>query len=465
MKISNLVLPGIALGGAALLLWPTDSQGFTLIGGSLSLAERDGRIFNNFSDASANNNTTPDSNWPGYTGAPMSIWKAMGEWGSQPHGGTGAGDPLQPVGDGGANFDSAWAGLATGVGGTNDNIHSEIGGSSGGVLAFTETPISNGWRIRYYQSWLWQDGPGSVTSGIDIQGVATHEYGHALGLGHSSSPGATMAPSISGSGTAARSIAADDIAGVQFIYGVASLTKPSITAIFQGSGTLTIDGVNFADTNNEIWFTPLNPTGGTSPLVKVLGVSAQNGGTQIVVNIPADAGPGDVFVKSGNGTGGAFLSNGFPSDVTPPAGCTPPSIYCTGKVNSQFCQPIIASSGTPSATDPTPFDISCSQVINNKFGLLFYGTNGPLGAPFQGGFLCVKAPTVRTTTQGSGGSPTGADCTGTYSYDFNARIQSGADPDLIQGATVNAQYWYRDPNDPAGFTTGLSDGIQFEICP
>lgn len=146
-------------------------------------------------------------------------------------------------------------------------------------------------------------------------------------------------------------------------------------------------------------------------------------------------------------------------------GCPQPTIYCTAKVNSQFCLPQIASAGQASASSPTSFDITCTEVINKKFGLLFYGTNGAFGAPFQGGFLCVKAPTTRTNTQNSNGSATGSDCTGTFAYDFNARIQGGQDPDLVIGEIVNAQYWYRDPNDPAGFTTGLSDAIEFEICP
>ena len=61
------------------------------------------------------------------------------------------------------------------------------GGS--GVLAFTEAPGSDGWRIRYYSFWLWVDGPGDGFTGAnnrtDIQGIACHEYGHALGMGHS----------------------------------------------------------------------------------------------------------------------------------------------------------------------------------------------------------------------------------------------------------------------------------------
>ena len=64
-------------------------EGYTVIGGKLSLAQRDVRVYDNFTMATANNNTTPDSNWPGYTGAEMAIWKGCAEWASELHGGNG----------------------------------------------------------------------------------------------------------------------------------------------------------------------------------------------------------------------------------------------------------------------------------------------------------------------------------------------------------------------------------------
>ena len=142
-----------------------------------------------------------------------------------------------------------------------------------------------------------------------------------------------------------------------------------------------------------------------------------------------------------------------------------PTTYCTAKTNSQGCTPAIAFSGSPSASSGAPFAITASQVINQKTGLLLYGY-GQASTPFQGGTLCIAAPLVRTAPQDSGGtSPPAADCSGTYSYDFNARIQSGADPALVAGATVAAQYWYRDPADPTGFATGLTDAVTFTIGP
>jgi len=316
MRIIKFVLPVGALAMGALMLAPTESHGFTTIGGSLSLSQRDFRVYNNFTDATANNNTTPDPNWPGYTGAEMAIWKACSEWASELHGLTGAGDPVQTVGSGGANFDPCWQGDATGVGTTDQNIHSELAGSSGGVLAFCETPISDGWRIRYYSTWTWQDGPGGPSSGIDLQGVACHEYGHALGLGHSNASGATMQPNISGTGVGQRSINNDDIAGVQFIYGVRDDSqKPHVNGFNLESGVLTITGKNFNPTLNEVWFTQAG-AGGTGTPVKMTGLNSN--GFLISTTLPANVGPGDILVKRGSLAGNKGLSNAFPFDPAQP---------------------------------------------------------------------------------------------------------------------------------------------------
>jgi hypothetical protein len=94
---------------------------------------------------------------------------------------------------------------------------------------------------------------------------------------------------------------------------------------------------------------------------------------------------------------------------------------------------------------------------------LFYGTGGPASSPFQGGTLCVLAPIRRTASQSSGGTIGPDDCSGTFSYDFNALLRSGSDNLLGAGSTVHAQWWSRDPADP--FTTSLSGGIRFLVRP
>ncbi len=139
------------------------------------------------------------------------------------------------------------------------------------------------------------------------------------------------------------------------------------------------------------------------------------------------------------------------------------STYCTAKLNSLGCLPSIGFSGMPSTTSALAFEVTATNVLSNKLGVLFYGTNGPTATPFLGGFQCVAPPRRRTPLQSSGGNPPPVDCSGTYAFDFNAHIQSGADPALVPGATVAAQYWTRDSG--ASFQTGMTDAVTFGICP
>lgn len=135
--------------------------------------------------------------------------------------------------------------------------------------------------------------------------------------------------------------------------------------------------------------------------------------------------------------------------------------YCTAKVNSLGCTPVTTFAGVPKVATPSGFVLTASKLVGNKNGLWFYGTNGLQGAPFQGGFLCVKAPIKRLNVQNSGGQ--GTACNGVITTDFNARIFSGIDPALVAGKLVGAQCWSRDPASPS--TTNLTGGVQFTICP
>jgi len=245
MKPQHVLGSFFALGIGAALVLPTRTEAWSVIGGSLGLTQRDYRVFNNFTDPTADDNVTPDVNFPGYVGVEMAVWKANLEWGSRLHG-TGNGDPHQPagLGSGAANFDPSWQGNATGVGGVDENIVSEIAGSSGSTLAYCETPISNGWRIRFYRdAAIWEDGPDSfpaLPDHKDIQGVMCHEYGHALGLAHSGTNSIwTMFPSSTGTNVNKRSIEADDIDGVRGLYGHKLATKPRIDTYELAGGVVT----------------------------------------------------------------------------------------------------------------------------------------------------------------------------------------------------------------------------------
>jgi hypothetical protein len=97
---------------------------------------------------------------------------------------------------------------------------------------------SNG--TTYAQTYVWWNGSnqlieadmilygGSVTffaagsacagTAVYLQDAATHEFGHAFGLGHSDISGTTMYPTMSWCSTYVRTLEPDDIAGIRALY-------------------------------------------------------------------------------------------------------------------------------------------------------------------------------------------------------------------------------------------------------
>jgi hypothetical protein len=183
-------------------------------------------------------------------------------------------------------------------------------------------------------------------------------------------------------------------------------------------------------------------------VLRAFGPGGSGGGTVIATSIPVSS--------SGSSGESATLVEVAGSAC----GLNNVSTYCTAKVTSGGCTPLITTLGGPSLSTPAGFVISVHQVEPLKPGLFFYGLSGPAAAPFQGGYLCVQPPTRRTTLQSSGG---GAACSGAFQFDWNAWMASGADPLVAVGSNVHGQFWFRDPASPS--TTGLSGGVEFSVCP
>jgi len=208
--------------------------------------------------------------------------------------------------------------------------------------------------------------------------------------------------------------------------------------------------VQFFTRTGSVWTGHFDMIGSDTDFIDRLGRSVAISGDWV-----AGGAPDAETVAGGPNVGEAYVFKIAP----------PPLIesYCTAKTNSLGCVPTMSWTGTPSVSNPSPFELLCTQVINFKQGLLFYGY-APSAAPFQGGVLCVATPLRRTPIQNSlGSSPPINDCSGQYSLDMNAVAQSGADANLIVGANVWCQYWMRDPQSPS--TTGLSDSVHFELDP
>lgn len=71
--------------------------------------------------------------------------------------------------------------------------------------------------VRFNNAFAWQTSS-TCTTGFDLAGVSTHEFGHAVGLGHSNVTGATMFPSVARCDFSVASLANDDKAGYSHIY-------------------------------------------------------------------------------------------------------------------------------------------------------------------------------------------------------------------------------------------------------
>jgi len=453
MNLKHIILPSVALAGTATLLLPSLSEAYSFIGGSLGTTQRDVRVYNNFTGGAANNNTVPDPNFPGYDGAEMAVWKGTVEWGSTLHG-TGNGDPAQPggLGSGGANFDAFWAGNATSGGTTNNNIVSfRTVSCGGGVLAYTETPISDGWRIFFCPEWSWEDGPGTAIGGWDIQGILTHEYGHALGLGHSTVGNATMYASASQPAVYERTIEADDIAGIRALYGLASGTKPRITGVSATFGSVTITGQNFAAVDNQVWFTSDLPTSsGVDPLVVVSFVPSN--GTSITVTPPGNAGSGDVIVKIPGGTH-TTVSNAWPVDLD----CPDPTNFCVAAPNTYSPTGAVISHSGTTEIGANNLVLITNGIPPNKLTLHLYSQDQSVFLPFGNGWRCLGTPFYRIYPA------TIADAFGvvTYPVDLNNLPPAGQ---ISAGESWGFMAWYRDPAAGGAFFNG-SDALSTTWCP
>ncbi len=305
-----LVVASLSIGESA--------RAFNTLGFSISLSQRDVRLFNNFDDSLSNDNHVIHPNWPGYSRAYLAIWKAAYEWGVDAFG-DGAGDSTQSnIGDGGANFTPVWNGKASGSGtGMQNNIVHAPNVDGGGFIAWAYVGPS-GWLIEFADnSFDFADGPDTISwPEMDIQGVASHEYGHALGLAHATAPSATMYPTIQAGSVEERSITTDDSSGVQYIYGAKDSGMPYIDGILGSTvpgGTAVLLGGNFTPNDCRLWFNSdvYDSTDSGGELFKLQGLSSTGNGTQIPFTVPSSGiETGAIHAKVNGGKGS--LSGGHP---------------------------------------------------------------------------------------------------------------------------------------------------------
>lgn len=106
------------------------------------------------------------------------------------------------------------------------------------TLAITGYSYSGGTMIEadtlFSTAWTWDSYNGPLRSAMDIQRVALHELGHAIGLNHSTASGSIMNAYVGNQYT----LSSDDIAGAQALYGAPS-GSPSPTPTPSATPTIT----------------------------------------------------------------------------------------------------------------------------------------------------------------------------------------------------------------------------------
>lgn len=128
--------------------------------------------------------------------------------------------------------------------------------------------------------------------------------------------------------------------------------------------------------------------------------------------------------------------------------CPPPASFCSAKLSSLGTLPEIGYEGIPRVSD-NDFDINVTLAAPQKTALVFWGAM-PANIPFQAGTLCVQSPQTR-------GAPKTTDVLGAATWNIDLSTKTPGDAESYQ-------VWFRDPAEPSGFGTGLSNGLTVTYC-
>jgi hypothetical protein len=126
----------------------------------------------------------------------------------------------------GTPFRFSYAGQvsSTSTGYDNKNVAVFRSSSNGGAIASTYAWAKNGYLVDadiifWDGGFKFFTGSGGCSSGVYVEDVGAHEFGHAMGLSHSGVSEATMNASYYTCSMSQRTLASDDIAGAKKLYG------------------------------------------------------------------------------------------------------------------------------------------------------------------------------------------------------------------------------------------------------
>ena len=115
--------------------------------------------------------------------------------------------------------------------GSNGNLYGETLWWYNGANQLIEADI-----VFYDATYTFYGGSSVCASGVYLQDATTHEFGHALGLGHSADPAASMYPTMGWCSSSVRTLDVDDVAGIQALYPATATNSTPIVSISTPSG-------------------------------------------------------------------------------------------------------------------------------------------------------------------------------------------------------------------------------------
>ncbi len=148
----------------------------------------------------------------------------------------------------------------TATGFDNRNVVFFRNASNGGAIASTYSWWDGSNRLLDSDVIVWDgaftfftgtSGCGGVSNAAYLEDILTHEFGHALGLNHSGASDATMYPSYGYCSQEMRTLASDDIAGIQSLYGASS--KGGSTGNTSPDGTTVPGATQIVDNLGAVW--------------------------------------------------------------------------------------------------------------------------------------------------------------------------------------------------------------------